>query len=67
MQENIAEMILADFSQQNNRKEAVDTLFQYLYFNIDKFNVFQNLLGRVNNFTSALSLIISSINFVLSK
>ena len=40
MQENIAEMILADFSQQNNRKAAVDTLFQYLYFNIDKFGIY---------------------------
>ena len=40
MQENIIKMILTDFSRQDNRKEAVDTLFQYLYFNIDEFGIY---------------------------
>ena len=40
MQENIVEMILTGFSQQDNRKETVDTLFQYLYFNIDEFGIY---------------------------
>jgi len=40
MQENIVEMILADFSRQDSRKNAVDTLFQYLYFHIDEFGIY---------------------------
>ena len=40
MQEKIVEMILADFSRQDNRKEAIDMLFQYLYFNIDEFGIY---------------------------
>lgn len=40
MQENIIEMILADFSRQKSRKKAVDTLFQYLYFNLDELGIY---------------------------
>ena len=40
MQEDIIETILADFSRQNKQKKAVDTLFQYLYFNLGEFGVY---------------------------
>ena len=40
MKEDIVETILADFSRQNKRKKAVDTLFQYLYFNLGEFGVY---------------------------
>ncbi len=40
MQEDIVETILTNFSQQNKQKEAVDTLFQYLYFNLGEFGVY---------------------------
>ncbi|UTC49693.1 hypothetical protein [Treponema sp. OMZ 855] len=40
MQEDIVETILTDFSRQNTQKEAVDRLFQYLYFNLGEFGVY---------------------------
>ncbi len=40
MQENIVEAILEDFSQQDTQKKAVDTLFQYLYFNLGEFGLY---------------------------
>ena len=40
MKEDIVETILADFSRQNKQKKAVDTLFQYLYFNLGEFGVY---------------------------
>ena len=40
MQKNIIEAILDDFFKQNKRKKAVDTLFQYLYFNLGEFGIY---------------------------
>lgn len=40
MQANIVETILADFSRQNKRKKAIDTLFQYVYFNLGEFGIY---------------------------
>ena len=41
MQKDIVETILTDFSRQEKRKKAVDTLFQYLYFNLGEFGIFE--------------------------
>jgi len=40
MQQDIVNAILTDFSRHNEKKKAVDTLFQYLYFHLFEFGVF---------------------------
>ena len=40
MQEAIVEAILEDFSRKETQKKAVDTLFQYLYFNLGEFGLY---------------------------
>lgn len=40
MQKNVVDNILTDFSHVSEKKNAVDTLFQYLYFNLTEFGVY---------------------------
>ena len=40
MQEEILETILTEFSQHDDKKKAIDRLFQYIYFHLREFGVF---------------------------
>jgi len=40
MQESIIKTILTDFSRRDKQKKAVDTLFQYVYFNLGEFGIY---------------------------
>lgn len=40
MQADIVETILTDFLRTDKQKKAIDTLFQYLYFNLGEFGVY---------------------------
>ena len=64
---SLKESVFSIYKSLNNFLFSSAFFISKKYFNIDIFNVFPNLLGRVNSFTCAPSLIISSINFVLSK